>query len=185
MFEKFHHDARAAVVLAKHEADAAGQPTISSEHLLLGLLAQPGPAADALRAAGVDAADLRRRAGADGGGESQPLDADALASLGIDLDAVRRATDAAFGRGALDRAGEPSRGRRRPSRPRMMPEVKRALERALHLAMLRRDGSISAAHQLLGILEGPPSPAVADLTAAGVDIAALQADVLRRMAAAA
>jgi ATP-dependent Clp protease ATP-binding subunit ClpA len=59
MFERFRPDARGAVERARDEATRAGQPDISSEHLLLGLLEEPGVAADALAAAGADAADLR------------------------------------------------------------------------------------------------------------------------------
>ena len=48
MFEQFEPSARWALADARVEARRAGQDRISSEHVLLGLLAQPGPAADAL-----------------------------------------------------------------------------------------------------------------------------------------
>jgi hypothetical protein len=61
---------------------------------------------------------LRQRSLGDGcsrhsGRNARPervLDAEALASIGIDLDEVRRRVDEAFGEGALDR----TRARRRP-----------------------------------------------------------------------
>jgi hypothetical protein len=111
MFERFHQDARAAVVQARDEAIRAGQREIGTEHLLIALLDGPGLAADALTAAGADAADLRARIPHGEAGQQEPLDGDALASIGIDLDTVRRASDAAFGAGSLDRA------RRRSSLP--------------------------------------------------------------------
>src|ERR1039458_2342942 len=120
MFEGFSQAARRAVVRAQHEAIRARDDHIGSEHLLLGLLSEPGPAAEALTAAWLDLAQPRPpqgsrtsgrtapRAGplpaacvtpAQGRprqssgtwGRTAPLDAEALASLGIDLDAVRRA----------------------------------------------------------------------------------------------
>jgi ATP-dependent Clp protease ATP-binding subunit ClpA len=137
----------------------------------------------------VDAAALRSRLPRGGTGETdapEMLDAEALASLGIDLDAVRRATDAAFGRGALERAAGPRRARRRGiTGPRMTAGAKRAIERAMHMAVRHRDRQISSGHLLLGILDQPGSPAVEALLAAGVDIEDLRADVLRRMAIAA
>src|ERR1035441_7152620 len=110
MFEGFSQDARRAVVRAQHEAIRARDDHIGSEHLLLGLLAEPGPAAEGLTPAGLDLAQLRTRQSSGTSGRTDPLDAEALASLGIDLDAVRRATDAAFGPGALDRVSPARRG---------------------------------------------------------------------------
>ena len=51
--------------------------------------------------AGLEAGALRELAA--GQPDAAPLDADSLALLGIDLDQVRRAAEAAFGPGALDR----------------------------------------------------------------------------------
>lgn len=186
MFERFHQDARDAVVRAKGEANRAGRGPIGSEHVLLGLLAGPGIAADALAAAGVDAADLRSRMPSGEADRPDPLDADALASLGIDLDAVRRASDAAFGPGSLDRARGGRRGRRGTAdNGRMTKEAKRSLELALRAAVRLDHRHISSGHVLLGIIDQPASAGVAALTAAGVDLAALRADIVRRMAIAA
>ena len=105
MFERFEPAARQAFVDARDEAGRAGQDEIRSEHVLIGLLREPGPAADALTAAGLELAALRARLPRGDHDAPGGLDADALSTLGIDLDAVRRATDAAFGPGALDRVG--------------------------------------------------------------------------------
>src|SRR5215469_11509926 len=107
MLERFSQTARQAVVEARLEAEMAGQDKVRSEHLLLSLLCEPGPGADALTAAGLDAESLRPRLPRGDRDVPPGLDAGALATLGVDLDAVRRATDAAFGRGALDRVRLP------------------------------------------------------------------------------
>ncbi len=181
MLERFESAARQALVDARTEAGQAGQRKIRSEHVLLGLLAEPGPAADALTAAGLDLADLRSRIPrgghvADAGG----LDAQALASLGIDLDAVRRATDAAFGRGALDLV--PPAGRKFLP---MADDAREALVRALREAQRSGKRLISSGHLLIGILDQQRNGALTLLADSGADKAALRADVARRMGEAA
>jgi ATP-dependent Clp protease ATP-binding subunit ClpA len=185
MFEKFHPDAREAIVRSKEEALRLGQPEIGTEHLLLALLTGRGLAAEALAAAGVEAEDLRARLPLGGATTADPLDADALASIGIDLDAVRRASDAAFGPGSLDR--NPGRRRRRGGvgSPRMARSHKQAIELALRSAVRLDQRHISSGHLLLGVLDQPANPAVAVLTDAGVDIPRLREDIARRMTAAA
>ena len=62
MFERFHADARQAVVVARREAALLGQREIGCSHLLLGIMSEPnGPGALALSAAGLDLAGLRAR----------------------------------------------------------------------------------------------------------------------------
>src|ERR1700741_198828 len=100
VFERFEAAARQAFVDARQEAGQAGQDQIRSEHMLLGLLREPGPAADALTAAGLGLQSLRAHLPRGDSNAPAGLDADALGTVGIDLDAVRRATEAAFGPGA-------------------------------------------------------------------------------------
>jgi len=183
MFERFGQDARRAVVRARYEAVRAGREQIGCEHLLLGLLGEPGPAAAAMTAAGLELTALRARLPAGRGAEPDPLDADALASVGIDLDAVRRAADATFGPGALDRA-RPAQTRR-PGRMRMSADAKKALELALRAAVRLRHRELSGGHLLAGIIDQGDNAALGMLAAAAVDAAGLRADVLARMAAAA
>jgi ATP-dependent Clp protease ATP-binding subunit ClpA len=189
MFERFDQNARDAVVRAKDEAASMGRQPIGVAHLLLALLDGPGVAADALAAAGADAADLRSRISRISRGETdgpQSLDAGALASIGIDLDAVRRASDAAFGPGSLDRAGAQRHGRRGATDgKRMTRDSKRALELGLRSAARLGHRHISSGHLLLGILGQPTCPAVAVLTDAGIDVGHLRDDVTARMAVAA
>jgi ATP-dependent Clp protease ATP-binding subunit ClpA len=181
MFERFTTQSRHAVQLALSEARVLGASRIGAEHLLLGLAhGRTGPAADALKVAGVNAASLRKLAVANP--ETEPLDADALAVLGIDLDEVRRAAESAFGPGALDRPARPSSGR---TRARMTPEAKAAMGCALRVAQSRHDGSITPGNLLMGIIDQGDNEALRLLAAARVDLAALRADALRRMSAAA
>lgn len=186
MFERFHEDARQAVVLARREAALMGQRNIGCSHLLLGIMSEPdGPGALALSAAGLDVAGLRARIAAAARPPAEPLDADALASLGIDLDAVRRATEATFGQGALDRAAAP----RRESPPfggmRLTRPAKKSLELALRAAAKLHSGHISSGHLVLGLIDQGNNGALLTLTATGADIPALRADVVARLAAAA
>ena len=187
MFEGFSQAARQVVVVARTEAVRTGQPAIGCEHILLALLVEHGAAGQALTAAGLDLNDLRaREAGkAPADGDDDPLDAEALASLGIDLDTVRRAADAAFGPGALDRvAPGPSAGRARGPR-RMTAEAKKSLQLALQAATALRQRQITTGHLLIGIIDQKDNAALRLLADAGADAGALRADVLARMAAAA
>lgn len=182
MFERFSTQARQAVQLALSEARRLSADRIGAQHLLLGLAhGRSGPAADALRAAGLEAGGLRALAAAQP--DAAPLDADSLALLGIDLDQVRRAAETAFGLGSLDRPARSEPDRR--TRARMTSEAKEAMALALRLAQTRGDKEISSGHLLAGIIDQGNNGALRVLTAAEVDPAALRADAIRRMAAAA
>jgi ATP-dependent Clp protease ATP-binding subunit ClpA len=176
MLERFAPTARQAVIDARQEAAWAGQDRVRSEHVLLGLLREPGPAADALTAAGVDAEALRARLRRGDHEIRTGLDADALSTLGIDLDAVRRAADAAFGPGALDRARVPG-----SSRLQFAQDAKQALAGGAREAVHRSHRQITSGHLLLGILDQKRNGALTLLTGAGTDIAALRAEVIRRL----
>ncbi len=179
MFERFEPTARQAFADARDEARRAGRDRIGSEHFLLGLLAEPGTAAEALAAAGADLESLRARVPRGSHEAPAGLDADGLALVGIDLDAVRRATDAAFGPGALDRAAVPG-----PSRLPIADDAKAGLAQAVRQAQQLGQREISSGHMLLGILDQRRNAALTLLSQAGIDIAALRADVLRRITAA-
>ena len=179
MFEKFEPTARQAFLDARDEARRAGQDRVGSEHVLLGLLTEPGTAADALTAAGLDTESLRAHLPRGSHEAPAGLDADGLAILGIDLDAVRRATDAAFGPGALDRVTVPGQ-RRLP----LGDDVKAGLAQAVRQAQQLGQRQISSGHMLLCIIDQRRNAALTVLTHAGIDIAALRADVLQRITAA-
>jgi ATP-dependent Clp protease ATP-binding subunit ClpA len=183
VFERFRQDARRVVVRARDEAARTGQDQIGCEHLLPGLLTEPGPAAAAMTAAGLELTALRDRLPRTSRPEPDPLDADALASVGIDLDQVRRAAEAAFGPGALDRARHgPAR---KPGRMPLTAEAKKALELALRAAVGLRHRELTSGHLLIGIIDQGHNGALDLLAASAIDAAGLRADVLSRMTAAA
>ncbi|HET9647682.1 MAG TPA: Clp protease N-terminal domain-containing protein, partial [Microlunatus sp.] len=81
--------------------------------------------------------------------------AGALAALGIDLAAVRRQADAAFGAGALDRPrATPRRGHLPFTR-----EAKATLELALREAVRTKAATIGGGQLLLGLLRVPDAVA--------------------------
>jgi ATP-dependent Clp protease ATP-binding subunit ClpA len=180
VLERFTPAARQALEDARAEAGLAGQAQIHSEHMLIGLVCEPGPAAEALSAAGLDAQALRARLPRGPLGPRGELDAEALASLGIDLDAVRRATDAAFGPGALDRTAVPGRRRLR-----FADDARQTLADAVRHASKLGQHTISTGHLLIGIIDQQNNAAYGLLAQAGADVPALRADVLRRISAAA
>jgi hypothetical protein len=92
--------------LAREEAALVGHCYVGPEHLLLGLLRDGGGgAARVLRARGVDLQAARAALGrlAERGvvPGPRPSDAELLGTLGIDLEAIRRTTEQAFGRKAV------------------------------------------------------------------------------------
>src|SRR5919202_4709569 len=86
MLERFTSEARATVVGAQQEARRLGAERIGTEYLLLGLLEQDGPAAAVLTGHGLTRDAVAAAIVAHTGGDE--LDAEALGTLGIDLDAV-------------------------------------------------------------------------------------------------
>ncbi len=181
MFERFTQEARETVVLAQGEARDLHHTCIGTEHLLLALLGGTAdPAARVLHDHGLDRADVRRRivAALDAGG----LDQEALATLGIDLDQVRAATEAAFGPGALDGVGPRARrGRHLPFSGR----AKKVLELSLREAVRLKQNRIGTGHILLGLLREGGGLAARVLAEAGADLDAIRADTLRIIASAA
>ena len=161
MFERFTHAARDAVARAHEEATAFGHGQVGGEHLLLG-----AATAGALPASlGVDRAELRAAVEAAPAG----IDAQALATIGIDLDTVRRSVEHAFGPDAL----APRRRRHVP----FSAGAKRALERSLREAVALRDRQIGPEHILLGLADDPDGGAAYVLAACGTSPAALRAAV--------
>jgi len=98
--------ARRVLELARAEAERFGHRYLGPEHLVLGVLRESGSRASrVLEACGVDLAAARAELGrlADRGvvAGPRPSDAELLGLLGIDLEAIRRATEQTFGRQAL------------------------------------------------------------------------------------
>lgn len=121
MFERFTDEARAIVPLASEHARRLGHRYIGGEHLLLAAVTIGQPASAVLCAHGVTPElveeEIVRRVGLGAGaGLFGGLDAEALATIGIDLDAVRARIEASFGPQALARAAQAAHRdlRRRP-----------------------------------------------------------------------
>lgn len=153
MFERFTAPARGVVVQAQEESRALGHPFIGTEHLLLGLLTdEAGVGGTVLRSHGLTAAEIRESVQkAVGQCASPPLDADALGSIGIDLDQVRRKAEKAFGPGALSR-GRSRKGKGSAGHIPFTARAKKTLELSLREAVHRRDGFIGTEHLLLALL---------------------------------
>ena len=160
MFERFSRAARAAVVQAQDEARELRAPRIDIEHLLLGVVrAAEGDLRALLDDAGFTLDGLRREL-ADASAE--PLgaeDAEALRSIGIDLDAVRDAIAGTFGPEALYAAGsvdQPRLGRPRPGRHIPFARAaKKTLELSLREAIARQERTLQLEHLLLAICRAP------------------------------
>jgi ATP-dependent Clp protease ATP-binding subunit ClpA len=145
MFNRFTSDARAVVERAQEESAALGHTHLGTEHMLLAIASRGGLPA----ALGLDHGTLQEAVR-----ELSPdLDAAALAAIGIDLDAVRRAVERSFGPGALNRA-------RRRAHARFCPQAKRALELSLREAVALGDHHIGSQHILLGLVHDPECGAV-------------------------
>jgi ATP-dependent Clp protease ATP-binding subunit ClpA len=202
MFERFTSSARTVVVGAQERARSHDQRFVATPHLLLGLL--EGETGDLFRAHGVTPeaveaalADLVRQA--PGIAED---DAQMLAALGIDVEAIRAAVEANFGAGALDRPlpGPDRRpgllGRLRGGdRPRdevealrrtaigsgghrpLSPAAKKTLELSLREALRLGDSEITVEHLALGLLRCSDGAAAVVLDRLGADSAAIRADL--------
>jgi ATP-dependent Clp protease ATP-binding subunit ClpA len=121
MFERFAPDTRAVVVHAQEHARRLGHNYVGCEHLLLALVSADQPASAVLREHGVTPErveeEIVRQAGLGAGSHLfGTLNRDALASIGIDLDAVRARIEESFGPEALARADRAAHHRPRPSR---------------------------------------------------------------------
>ncbi|MBG0833480.1 Clp protease [Planomonospora sp. ID67723] len=185
MFERFHQDARQAVVLAQENARRLHHDHVGTEHILLGLLDQPQTVSarvlgrhgvDHLRAyqAVVDALPPR---------PGETLDADALEAIGIDLAAIREKVEAAFGPGALDRpAHRNRRGRVFGGRHvRFTPRAKKTLELSLREAIHLKHRCIADGHVLLGVLREGEGLGARVLADAGIDFTALRQEIVAEL----
>jgi len=212
MLERFTGDARGVVTGARESALRLGHDWIGCEHLLLALAAAGGEAGLVLRDQGITPERVRseavRLAGAGRGASlSDVLDRDALASIGIDLDAVRGKVEAAFGPGAFTVVpGRGARGRRwvrRPLRrarqarwaapsapgegtrhgPRRVPLTPRARKCLMHAvreARAEHTGQIGVEHLGLAIVSMPGGAVPPILSALGSSGPRLRAEILSR-----
>ncbi|MEU4674434.1 Clp protease N-terminal domain-containing protein [Amycolatopsis sp. NPDC023774] len=179
---QFGEDARALVRTAQERARALGHPGIGSEHLLFAVADAPTQVGEVAREYGltpdgVAAQTARlltrpRRA-------FDNVDADALAAIGIDLDAVREAVAAHFG----PVPAPLPRRRQRPQLPGHLPITGRArscLQAAVSEAG-RRGVSPAGANHLGAVVVGTSGGLVPPILAAlGISAPTLRAALLER-----
>ena len=182
MFERFSHEARQAVVLAGEEAARFHHGWVGTEHLLLGVLCSGGAPARLLADFGVDAAGVRDEVIRIVGRGEDDIDPDALATLGIDLDAVRERVENAFGPGALNRRRGCRRGLLSPHIP-FTPRAKKALELTLREGIALGDRELRGEHLILGLLREGDGVAARMLFASGVTLEAVRGKITGRDAA--
>jgi ATP-dependent Clp protease ATP-binding subunit ClpA len=207
VFERFTDRARRVVELSQDEARSLHHHYLGTEHLLLALIReQEGVAAQVLADAGVSAADVRADVldivGAGPAGAVDllgPTDADALRSIGIDVDSIRERIEESFGPGALELANRPRRRRGprlRLRRPRLYrqrcsppqvsigghipftPRSKKVLELSLREAIHLHHNYIGTEHILLGLLREGEGLAAMVLVRRGLNIEELRQRVL-------
>lgn len=183
MFERFTDRARQTVKGAEQEARQLGAKYIGTEHLLLAILHLDGGIAhDVLIEAGASYQSVRgavtdvERPEPDG-----PDDAEALESIGIDLNAVKAKLEEAFGPGVLDEPPPVKRGwfgRRRPAtspgRLPFVPRSKKVLELSLREAIALKHNHIGTEHILLGLIREGEGLAAKILHEQGIDLKQLR-----------
>jgi ATP-dependent Clp protease ATP-binding subunit ClpC len=138
-FEKFSERARAVLTLAQEEAQRLHHNYIGTEHLLLGLIRE-------------------------GEGEA----AQALTSLGFELDKVRSAVEAIIGRGDRLVMGEIG----------LTPRLKKVIELAVDEARQLNHDHIGTEHLLLGLIREGKGIAAGILTQGGVSLDRVRTQVL-------
>ena len=160
------------LTLGAEEARRFGRPSVGTEHVLAALLRDPeGATARVLRRHGVDVAAVERTLATGvlgGAGAAAKIDREALATLGIDFDAVRIRVEQTFGPGALERTRAGCLG--------IAPRLKLAFAHALDLAGAER---LDDAHVLLGLLSVPDSVAARVLAGQGLSFDAAKRGLAR------
>jgi ATP-dependent Clp protease ATP-binding subunit ClpA len=150
------------------EARRLGHNFVGTEHVLLVLVRdQDGGATTVLRQLGVTADAIGEALSPCIGGGATKIDPDALATLGIDFEAVRERLEETFGPDALERV---------PACLGIAPRLKLALAYALDHA---GEQPLADEHILLGMLSVPDSLAAHVLRQLGVSLKAAETIVAR------
>ena len=174
MLERFTPDARNIVINAQQHARRLGHRYVGCEHLLLAAVSTGQPASVVLREHGISPdlveEQIVRQIGLGRGIPPAGLDQEALASIGIDLDAVRARVEASFGPGSLACAGP----------MRFTPRARKCLQISVREAQARRDPEIGVLHIVLTLVGMSDGMAPAILSALGESGPSLSAAVLNR-----
>jgi ATP-dependent Clp protease ATP-binding subunit ClpA len=180
MFERFTSDARQVVAAAVAKATDRGDTKIRPGHLLAGLIVSAGVASRVLADLGVSESSAADIALGPAGG-APPGDAEALRSIGIDLDEIRRKAEQNFGAGALDRYLLMRKGPLGWSsdRARLSAESKFALELSIREARALHHNYLGTEHLLLGLMRAGRVNKHGDFTPLTLDALGLDPDVVR------
>jgi ATP-dependent Clp protease ATP-binding subunit ClpA len=171
MYEAMSDQARDVLGVAEAEAAALGARAVAPEHLLLALVQADGAAGELLHSRGVTREAVLACTVTRNGNGAAEFDPAALATLGIDLDAVLQRVEETFGPGALER----TRAGRQLCRERMFTAAaKQVLDRAVNAA---RCELAEPEHLLLGLIEERKSGAAAVLRERGVSADAVRAAI--------
>lgn len=174
MFERFTQDAREVVVRAQQEARQMHHGFIGTEHLLLGLAGGDTATAAVLTGHGLTTPSVREAVlGYLGAAD---IDAAALGTVGIDLDAVRASVEATFGPGALDM----TTGRRTREPKGHIPftaRSKKVLELSLREAVALHSPGITDGHIALGLIREGEGLAAKILHDRGIDLPDLAQEI--------
>jgi ATP-dependent Clp protease ATP-binding subunit ClpA len=199
MAERLTREAVAIPMLAFELALRFGHEYLGGEHLLLALASIDQPAGAVLRERGVTPerveAEIIRLSGAR---LFEDLDGDALAAIGIDVDAVRASVETRFGLAAVSQAAQAA-GRGRGGVSRVLDHVRRrsgaqrdgvflphgpgavqSLENACQEARAGYAAQARVEHLALGILAVSEGPVPLILSALGAPAAALRAAIQDR-----
>jgi ATP-dependent Clp protease ATP-binding subunit ClpA len=167
MFDMFTPEAQAVVITAQDEAQRRGDVHLGTEHLLLGLLEQE-PAKGLLAERQVTADAVRTAiteiAGPPPGPEEQR---EALAAMGVDLEAVRAGMASNLGSSALAVPPTP-----------FDDGAKLALQAAVAEAGRLGHDQVGPEHELFGVLSVSDALGVSVLRHLGVDTEALASSAL-------
>lgn len=160
------------------EARRLGHGYVGTEHVLLALTRDPqGGATRVLGRLGVTHGDIRS-SDCLAAVWAPRIDPDALATLGIDLGAVRERLEETFGQGALEQTGagmlDPSGAGIQCVAPRLKQALANAVDRA-------GDEPVRDEHVLLGMLSVPDSLAARALAELGVSLEEAEALVRRNV----
>lgn len=184
MFERFDPDARAAIAKAREEAAKAGRREIGTEHLLLGLMDEPGDATDVLEAVQADPAEVRAAVPQVEAARSAAAETATAATAAPAPEAAPPlpAPPAPGGTPGEAQPGEP--GARGPAPAldlHLTRNARRALDLALRTAHRFRHDHVSSGHLLLSIIDQPDSGAVEALKVAGIHVGTLRTDILKQL----
>ena len=180
MLERFTSDARRVVAAAVAKATGRGDSQLRPGHLLIGLITTEGIASGVLADLGITESAAESvtlgPAGTAGAG-----DAEALKSIGIDLDEIKRKAEENFGAGALDRN---LLDRKWPfawmsPRMRLTGESKLVLELSLREVRAMKQNYLGTEHLLLGLLRAGQLNKHGDFTPATLRALNLDPDVAR------